>query len=85
MRLAVIALALPLMLTAMGLAALLALLQPGPYLVLLPVNAKDYLYLRPKYFQRDAGIWAVELALEPLLRTAWSSRRCLPAPTGDTL
>jgi membrane protease YdiL (CAAX protease family) len=80
MRLVVIALALPLMLTAMGLAALLVpycnlpVSMAAAYLVLLPVAyyAKDYLYLRLKYFLAAfamlAGIWAVQLALEPLLR-----------------
>jgi membrane protease YdiL (CAAX protease family) len=80
MRLVVIALALPLMLTAMGLAALLVpycnlpVSMAAAYLVLLPVAyyAKDYLYLRPKYFLTAfamlAGVWAVQLALEPLLR-----------------
>jgi len=80
MRLVVIALALPLMFIAMGLAALLVpycnlpASMAAAYLVLLPVAyyAKGYLYLRPKYFLAAlamlAGVWAVELALEPLLR-----------------
>ena len=58
MRLVVVTLALPLMLIAMGLAALLVpycnlpASMAAAYLVLLPVAyyAKDYLYLRPKYF-----------------------------------
>ncbi len=80
MRLVVIALALPLMFIAMGLAALLVpycnlpASMAAAYLALLPVAyyAKDYLYLRPKYFLAAlamlAGVWAVQLALEPLLR-----------------
>jgi hypothetical protein len=80
MRLIAVALALPLMFIAMGLAALLVpycnlpASMAAAYLVLLPVAyyAKDYLYLRLKYFLAAfamlAGVWAVELALEPLLR-----------------
>ncbi len=80
MRLVVIALALPLMFITMGLAALsiphcnLPASMAAAYLILLPITyyAKDYLYLRPKYFlvalAMFTGVWAVELALEPLLR-----------------
>jgi len=80
MRLVVIALALPLMFIAMGLAALfipycsLPASMAAAYLVLLPLAyyAKGYLYLRPRHFlvalAMFGGVWAVELALEPLLR-----------------
>lgn len=78
MRLLILALSLPIMFTAMGFAALL-LPQCGipaslaaAYLALIPVvyYAKPF-KIKPKYFAISllmfAGVWAVELALEPLL------------------
>ncbi|MCI4447330.1 MAG: CPBP family intramembrane metalloprotease [Pyrobaculum sp.] len=85
MRLVVIALALPAMFIAMGLAALfipycgLPSSMVAAYLVLLPLvrYAKDYLYLRLRYFGAAllafGAVWALEAALEPLLRDYRSS------------
>jgi len=85
MRLVVIAFALPAMFIAMGLAALfipycgLSSSMVAAYLVLLPLvrYAKDHLYLRLRYFMvallAFGAIWALEAALEPLLRDYRSS------------
>jgi CAAX amino terminal protease family. len=84
MRLLAIALALPTMFIAMGVAALLApycnlsISMAAAYLVLLPVlyYAKDYLYFKPKYFLTSlamfAGVWAAEAAAEPFLRNYYN-------------